>query len=108
MKRRITVLGLTAAFVVSGAFVFTPPSRADHCDRYGRVIYPGYSTGYYRRPSSWYRPAWLPRFERRWHDDDDGPSIGTILLGGAAAYGAYRAYEDIRDRNRRHKDRDDD
>ena len=107
MKRRITVLGLTAALVVTGTLVFAPPSRADHCDRYGRAYYPGYYVGYYRRPAVVYRPAYRPWYHHRWHDDDDGPSIGSILLGGAAAYGAYRAYEDIRDRHRRHKDDDD-
>jgi hypothetical protein len=108
MKRRITVLGLAATFVVSGGFVFTPASRADHCDRYGRSYYPGYAVGYYHRPAVVYRPVYRSWGYHHWHDHDDGPGIGAILLGGAAAYGAYRAYEDIRDRNHRHHDKDDD
>ena len=70
MKRRITVLGLTAAFVLSGAFVFTPASRADHCDRYGRAYSPGYYVGYTHRPAVAYRgrsirpggPGWSTTF----------------------------------------------
>src|SRR6185369_13923349 len=106
MKRRITVLGLTAAFLVSGTLVFTPAGRADH----GRGCPPGYYAGYTARPYvayRVYRPYYRSYGYHHWHDDHDGPSFGQILLGGAAAYGAYRAYEDIRDRERRRRDRDD-
>ena len=41
-------------------------------------------------------------------DDDRGPSIGTLLLGAGAAYGAYRIYDDYRSRHDHHKRDDDD
>jgi hypothetical protein len=101
MKRRVAVL-LSAAILTTGVLVMAPASRADHCDRYGRWGRGSYYPVYYRGGAYWGR-----RFDGPCCRRDEGPSIGTILLGAGAAYGAYRVLDDLSKRHRRHRDDDD-
>src|SRR5438067_6295721 len=94
MKRRLTAGLLSAAVLGTGIAALAPATAsADHCGhRYGY--------GYYV-PA--YRIGW--GHHRHWREEDeDGPGIGTLILGAGAAYGAYRLYDDWRARHDHHRD----
>lgn len=101
MKRRMVSALLASAMLGTGVAAVAPSARADRC---GRVVYVrrGYGGRCYR--PHYYSPVRVFGGGCRHHDDDDGPGIGTLLLGAAAGYGAYRLYEDYRDNHSHHGD----
>src|SRR5205823_671797 len=102
MKRRLTAGLLSAAVLATGIAALAPAASADRCERHYGHYYPvsrGWGGGW---GGGWRRSRY------RDCDDDRGPSIGTLLLGAGAAYGAYRIYDDYRSRHDHHKRDDDD
>ena len=103
MKRKLVSALLASSVLGTGAMVAAPGAMADRC---GRVVYArrGYGERCYR--PRYYSPVRIfgGGCRRRDDDHDGGPSIGTLLLGAAAGYGAYRLYEDARDHNSHHSD----
>ena len=98
--KRLTAGLLSAAVLSTGIAVFATPASADHCGR--RYVYyaPRCRTG-------WGWGGGCRRYYHRDCDEDHGPSIGTLLLGAGAAYGAYRIYDDYRSRHDHRKSDDD-
>jgi hypothetical protein len=86
MQRKIAAF-LATLTLASIAGVGLAPGEAEADRGRGR----GYRA---RRYPAARRQYFAPRRGWRGYDKDDGGvSIGALLLGGAAAYGAYRLYE---------------
>src|SRR5437764_4745259 len=96
--KRLTAGLLSAAVLTTGMAVLAPAASADRCEHHYVRSYPVRGWG-----GGWRGWGGGCRHYRYDCDEDRGPSIGTLLLGAGAAYGAYRLYDDYRSRHDHHK-----